>query len=423
MRPASGNRNIGIGHNSGNRTVHSLQNVGVTVGEKFAGLYRPHRHKALFGGRGSGKSHAICEALVLQARREEKRIVGARQFQNSIRDSSKSLIEAKIKKLGFADDFYIGKTEIVCRPTDSRFTFIGLERNPDSARSLEGCDICFVEEARNISQTSMDILIPTIRKKGSEIWWAWNPVDANDPIEQMFRGQFPPDNSYIQRVGYEDNPYFFQTELPAEMQRMMRANFKKYQHIWLGQFDENLESRIFPNVRIGKLVIPETIRPQYGMDFGFANDPNALIKLYVWEEKKIVYIAEESFGMVSLPVLGDIMDEVSDARNHTIVADSSRPETIDFLNGEGFSLVSARKGAGSIKAGISWLQGYEIVIAPECVNMREEARLYSWQVDRYTNKILNVPCDDYNHGWDAVRYATEQNRSGEEPVTSRRIRM
>lgn len=392
---------------------HRAGEMNIRLGERYTPLFQPYRHKALFGGRGSAKSHSIAEALVVVSSQATKRVVGARQFQNSIRDSSKALIEAKIKKLGFQKDFWIGKTELVNRKTDSRFTFIGLERNPDSARSLEGCDICWVEEARNISQESIDVLIPTVRKRGSEIWWSWNPVKADDPVETLFRGPHPPRNSYIQFVSYQDNPWFFETEMPDEMLRLRRANEKSYRHVWLGEYDDLIESRIFQNVRIGHINVPETVLPQFGLDFGFANDPNALIKLYVLEDTRQIYIARESFGCVSLRDLPGMLAEVPGAREFSIVADSARPETIDYLNGEGFSVFAARKGPGSIKAGITWLQGYEIVIAPECTQMANEARLYTWQVDKFTGKIQNAPIDAYNHGWDAVRYATEINRSGD----------
>lgn len=387
--------------------------VNIRLGAAFTPLFKPFRHKALYGGRGSAKSHSIAEALVILTSQAQKRVVGARQFQNSIRDSSKTLIEAKIKKLGFQRDFWIGKTEIVNRNTDSRFTFIGLERNPDSARSLEGCDICWVEEARNISQESIDVLIPTVRKRGSEIWWSWNPVKPDDPIEKLFRGPHPPQNAYIKFVTFRDNPWFFETEMPAEMLRLRLANFKKYEHVWLGLHDDLVESRIFTNVRTGHIDVPETCVPQFGMDFGFASDPNALIKLYVLEASRQIYVAREAFGKVSLKDLPGFVREVPGASNFTIVADSARPETIDYLCGEGLNVVSARKGPGSIKAGIEWLQGYEIVISPDCTNMIDESRLYTWHVDKFTGKILDVPIDDHNHGWDAIRYATEINRSGD----------
>lgn len=343
-----------------------------------------------------------------------RRIVGARQYQNSIRDSSKSLIENKIRKLGLSKKFWIGRSEIVCKTTDSRYTFIGLERNPDSARSLEGCDICWVEEARNISQDSMNTLIPTIRKKGSEIWWTWNPVDPADPVDQLFRGKHPPSNAFIRGVGYQDNPWFFETEMPEEMARERMANFERFRHIWLGDYYNVSDARIFTNTEVGRVDVPAYITPQFGLDFGFANDPSALIKMYVLEEQRIVYIARENFGKVPLKELPKFIREIPGTLNHPIIADSSRPETIDYLCSEGFDVRSSRKGKGSIKAGIEWLFGYKIVIDPFCVRMEEESRLYSWKKDPHTQKILaGNPGDSWNHGWDAIRYATESNRSGD----------
>ena len=106
-----------------------------------------------------------------------------------------------------------------------------------------------------------------------------------------------------------------------------------------------------------------------------------------------------------------MMDTLPQSRRFPIISDSSRPEDIAYLRGKGFDCVASKKGNGSVKAGITWLQDYNIVIAPECVNMLNEARLYSWQVDKLSKKVLPILCDSDNHGWDAIRYATEEARS------------
>lgn len=387
----------------------------LTGGEKFQPLYQPYRHKALYGGRGGGKSHGIGEALVVHAMMGYERIVGARQFQNSISESSKALIESKIRKLGVSKAFKILEREIVHEETDSRFTFIGLERNPESVKSLEGCTKCWVEEARMVKSTSMDILIPTIRTPGSEIWWSWNPKFKADPIDAYFRGPMEPPRSYIQEVSWRDNPWFYLTEMPAEKAHMYGLDKKKYEHIWEGKYDDTGEARIFNNTRVGRIEIPEFATPLFGMDFGFANDPNALIKLYVMEATKQIYIAQEAFGRVPLNDLCDLMATVTESNKFEIVADSSRPETIDYINGsgKGYFVTSSRKGAGSIKTGIEFLQGYEIIIDPDCVHMQDEALSYSWKVDERSEKILPIPLDTDNHGWDAVRYALERYRDGQ----------
>jgi phage terminase large subunit len=402
----------GIGHNGG----PALAASDIYIGEKFLPLFEPYRHKALFGGRGSAKSHTMAGCLTITAARMTKRVVCARQFQNSIKDSVKELIESKIKAYGLSEQFAILEREIVHRKTDSRFTFIGLDRNPESAKSLEGADICWVEEARTINKRSMEILIPTIRKPGSELWWCWNPEQPEDPVDDYFRGNAkrakggtfePPPNSYIMPVGIEDNPWFYHTAMPQEMWHMKQGNFKRYQHIWLGDYDNSFEGKIFTNVEIGRIEVPDHIPPRYGMDFGFSQDPNAIVKLYVNHARREIYIAREAGGRMALRDLPVAIRGVVEDDSDLIKADGSRPESIDHLNSLGFNVVAAKKGPGSVKTGITWLQGYRIVIDPECEEMRDEARLYSWQKDRLTGKALSVPVDAHNHYWDAVRYATE----------------
>lgn len=385
-----------------------LQAVKVYLGAKFLCLFEPYRHVAIHGGRGSAKSHSVATALTAISAKESQRIVCARQFQNSIRDSVKELLELKINKMGLIDQFGIYRQEIVHKQTESRFTFIGLDRNPDSAKSLEGADICWVEEARTISSRSMEILIPTIRKPGSRFIWTWNPEFRDDPVDYYFRGQEPPPNSIVVQVGIEDNPWFYQSPMAGEMFFMQRGNYPRYLHVWLGGYDDGYESKIFSNVMVAHIhEIPEYFAPRYGMDFGFGQDPSYITKVFVNDSMKQIYIQKEAFGRVPLRDLPAMMDSVVDNRDDLIKGDASQPGTIEHLQSQGFNIVGAKKGPGSIKAGINWLQGYKIIIDPDCEGMRDEARLYSWQIDRITKKRLSVPVDAHNHGWDSIRYATE----------------
>lgn len=411
---------IGIGHNGG-PALDSASPGAVTVklGEKFLQLFQPAQHKAFYGGRGSAKSHAIATYLVIVASNSTQRIVCARQFQNSINDSVKELIENKIKALGLLEQFTITEREIVHRGTGSRFTFVGLDRNPHSIKSLEGADICWVEEASTINNRSMEILIPTIRKPGSSIIWSWNPDHETDPVDQFFRGTnnpkwIRPADSIIQRVGIEDNPWFYSTSMPNQMWQMMVGNFNRYRHIWLGEYDHDYEGKVFPSVVIGSMEVPEYAAPRYGMDFGFGSDPSCVVKVYVMHDTRTVYIAREYYGHVTLAQLPAGIKSVIADTDDLIRADSSQPGTIEHLNGQGFNIVGAKKGPGSVKSGITWLQGFRILIDPSCEFMREEARLYSWQKDKLSGKRLSVPVDAHNHLWDAVRYATESAQAESE---------
>ena len=185
-------------------------------------LFANVRHKALFGGRGGGKSWATATYLISRACQSRKRIVCARQFQNSIKDSSKELIEKRIRDLELSDQFTVTNQSILHNETLSDFLFVGLERNVESIRSLEGADIVWIEEARTISARSMEILLPTVRKLNSELIWTWNPEQPTDPVDAYFRRGEPPPNSIVARINYTDNPYFDETALPAEME-LMRA--------------------------------------------------------------------------------------------------------------------------------------------------------------------------------------------------------
>lgn len=395
--------------------------IDIKLGEKFGPLFQPFRYKALFGGRGTAKSRSISLALTLISSKKPTRIVCGRQFQNSIADSAKSTIEGRINEMGLAKEYKITHNEIIHKYNESRITFVGLERNIESIKSLDDVDIFWIEEARNVKAASFELLVPTIRKPGSEIWCSWNPVFPTDPIDEFFRGKHPPKNSYIQRVTIDDNPWFYQTTMPDDMERMKVSNLQRFKHVWGGEYDELHESRVFTNWRVGRLDTTDYDRPYFGMDFGFSSDPAALVKLYVLEKTRQIYIAQEAFGHWPLDDTPTMMRTVSESWRYPIVCDSSQPQTIDFLRGKKFNCVPSVKGAGSVKAGVNWLQGYEIVIDPSCVNMQEEARLYSWQTDRISGKPLPILLDDDNHGWDAVRYATEELR-GNNKVQLRKIR-
>lgn len=385
-------------------------NVNLTIGEKFLPLFSDYEQIGIHGGRGSSKSHTVAEVVVAKMEEKQRRVVGARQFQKSIAESSKEVLEVKIKKFGL-EGWWIGRDEIVNEKNGSRATFIGLDRNPESIKSLEGSDICWVEEARTTKVGSIEMLVPTVlRKAGSQIIWTWNPGEPDDPIETYLRGPEPPPNTKIIEATIEDNPYFYQTRLVKQMEHMKKHNYERYLHIWRGGYNTRSESQIFKNTRIGR-INTEGLVPQFGLDFGFSNDPAALIKVYVSLKTNQIYIAQETFGKPKIIKMAEWMSAVTESNRYTIIGDSSRPELIDYLNGEGYTVVPSRKGPGSLKTGIEWLQGFDIIIDPDCPYMQNEARLYSYEVDPYTKKVLNDPCDSDNHGWDAVRYATEQNRS------------
>jgi phage terminase large subunit len=193
-----------------------------------------------------------------------------------------------------------------------------------------------------------------------------------------------------------------------EMEVLRQRNLPRFKSAWLGEYDTRYESKVFPNTRTGRLEIPANIAPRFGLDFGFGADPSVIIKLYVIEKTKQIYIASEAYGRTSMDQLPALIRSVCPHDGDLIMADSSQPGTIEFLCARGINVVGVRKGQGSVQTGINFLQSYEIVIDPNCENMRDEARYYSWSVDRMTGQVLpGNPVDAHNHCWDSVRMAVE----------------
>ncbi len=373
----------------------------------FEGLFRPHRYKAFYGGRGSAKSHSIAAALVLIGAQEPKRILCAREIQKSIADSVKRLLEDKIKALGLSG-FYSSTLTGITGKNGTEFLFAGLRTNPESIKSLEGVDIAWVEEAATVSQSSLDILIPTIRKSGSELWFSWNPRFKNDPIDVMFRGEHPPPEALVRRVLWDENPWFPDV-LKGELEWDQARDPDKYAHIWLGEYQRNSEARVFRNWRIDRMDAPQDARPYFGADWGFAVDPTVLVRAYLWD--RTLYIDAEAHKIgCEIDHTPKLFDTISGSRDWPIRADSARPETISYMRKQGFNIHGAEKGPNSVKDGVEFLKSVDIVVHPRCTHTIDELTLYSWKTDKLTGEILPVLDDKKNHVIDALRYALEATR-------------
>ena len=373
----------------------------------FQPLFRRSRYKNFHGGRGSGKSVNVARALILHAYQEKKRILCCREIQNTIRDSVHKLIADQIEIMGLSPWFEV--TQSAIRGLNgSEFIFKGLRFDPQGIKSTEGVDLCWIEEAQTVSENSWSILIPTIRKEGSEIWLTWNPLEENSPTYQRFIENPPPDCISVE-VNYYDNPYFPDV-LRQEMEWMKQKDFAAYEHVWLGKPLTITDAVIFKGHYTVE-AFPDDLwkkadRLFYGADFGFANDPSTLVRCFIHDRK--LYIDHEAYGVgIEINELPAFYDSVPDSRKWQIWGDSARPETISYLKKQaGFRIDSADKWQGSIEDGIAYLKSFDqIVIHSRCRHMAEEARLYRYKTDKQTNEILPVIEDSNNHLWDAVRYS------------------
>lgn len=209
----------------------------------FAPLDEPHRYKVCLGGRGGGRSWAYARALLIEAWQKPLRVLCTREIQRSIKDSVHQLLSDQIKELGLQAHYTIKNDEIV-GDNGSRFLFAGLRQQEIlNLKSMESVDRCWIEEAQSVSEKSWQILIPTIRKPGSEIWITFNPGLITDPTYQRFILNTPPDTVII-HASYKDNPWF-PDELEAERLHCQKHDPDNYPNIWEGEPRQTVDGAIY----------------------------------------------------------------------------------------------------------------------------------------------------------------------------------
>ncbi len=361
------------------------------------------RYKVAYGGRGSAKSWTVARCLILNAIKSKVRILCTRQLQTSIKDSVHKLLCDSINDLKLNKYFNITRDAITCI-NGSEFIFKGLQNQTNEIKSMEGINFCWCEEAQSISEDSWQILIPTIRKEGSEIWITFNPDREEDATYQRFVKNTPP-NSIIELVNYYDNPWFPDV-LRKEMEYCKEVDFGKYEHVWLGKTVIDTDAQIYHGkFEMLDFETPENVTFYYGADWGFANDPTALIRCFIKEQ--CLYIDYESGGIgVEFEELPALFDSVPDSRKYEIRSDSARPETISYMTRQGFKTIACPKWKGSVEDGIEYIRSFRrIYIHPRCKHTYEEFKFYSYKQDKNTGDILPIVLDKDNHYLDALRYA------------------
>ena len=371
-------------------------------------LLNPARYKAAYGGRGSGKSHAFAELLIeAHIMDQTSRSVCVREVQKSLAQSVKRLLELKIEQMNAGAYFEVQEAVIKSKRGDGLIIFQGMQNHTaDSIKSLEGYDRAWVEEAQSLSQRSLDLLRPTIRKPGSELWFTWNPSQATDPVDALLRGEKPPPDATVLEVNFDNNPWFPDV-LRQEMEYDRSRDPDKYAHVWKGGYLQNSTARVFKNWRVEEFDAPADAIHRLGADWGFANDPTVLVRCHIIG--RTLYIDHEAY-MVGCEITNtpDLFMQVPEAERWPLVADSSRPETISHMRKHGFpKIMAAVKGKDSVNEGIEWLKSYDIVVHPRCTHTIDELTFYSYKTDPLTSKILPVLQDLNNHVIDALRYACE----------------
>lgn len=379
----------------------------------FEGNYR---YRCSHGGRGSGKTRtfALMTAIrgYMAARNGQSGVIlCAREYMNSLEESSMEEVKLAIQSVPWLNDFYeLGEKYIRTKCRSVSYVFAGLRYNLDSIKSKARILIAWVDEAESVSEIAWTKLTPTVREAGSEIWVTWNPEIDGSATDKRFRKN-PPDNAIVVEMNYVDNPWFPSVLEEERLSDQERLDSATYSWIWEGAYLENADKQVLANKYVVQS-FPDDLwqkadRLLFGADFGFAKDPNTLIRQFILDD--CLYIQYEAYGnKVELDEMPKFYDEVPESRKWPIKADSARPETISYLKRQGFNISAAKKWQGSVEDGITYLRGFKkIIIHPRCKETAKEARLYSYKTDRITGEVLPVIEDKNNHCWDAVRYGLD----------------
>lgn len=375
----------------------------------FDPLLAPARYKGAYGGRGAAKSHFFGELWLEESVSEKLDFVCIREVQKDLQHSVKRLLERKIEKFNAGDYFDVQDKRILSKRGGITI-FQGMQdHTSESIKSLEDFDRAWFEEAQSASQRSLDLLRPTIRKPGSQLWFSWNPRNPDDPVDKLLRGDNPPPDSVVVRASYEDNPWL-PDELKKELEYDKRRDPDKYAHIWLGEYQRNSEARVFRNWTIEEFEVDPTAVKRQGADWGYSVDPTVLVQCYIVGRK--LYVPYEAY-MVGCEIVDtpDLFLTVPEAEKWPITADSARPETISHLRKNGFpKIMPAVKGARSLEEGIEFLKSFDIIVHPRCKHLADELTMYSYDTDKLTGQVIPKLQDKDNHVIDALRYACEAAR-------------
>ncbi|AFF25313.1 phage terminase large subunit-like protein [Pasteurella multocida subsp. multocida str. HN06] len=372
------------------------------------------RYRGSFGGRGSAKTRTFAKMTAVVAyqramNNESGVILCGREFMNSLEDSSLEEIKQAIRSEPFLEAFFeIGEKFVRTKCGRISYVFTGLRHNLDSIKSKARILLAWVDEAESVSEIAWQKLLPTVRESNSEVWVTWNPEKKGSATDLRFR-QSIPENAMIVEMNYTDNPWFPDVLEQERLNDKKRLDDATYRWIWEGAYLEASEAQIFKGKYEELEFKPnqDFNGPYFGLDFGFAKDPTAIVKCWVFDNN--LYIEHEA-GKTGLELdhtAGFMKERVPDIEKYILRADSARPESISYLKRNGIPRIEGvKKWSGSVEDGIEHIKSYrKVYIHPRCKETLREFRLYSYKTDRLTGDVLPTVLDEHNHYIDAIRYA------------------
>ena len=386
---------------------------------KLKCLFEPKhsRYRVLFGGRGAGKSHSVARALLCMGVKDTLRILCAREFQTSIKDSVHKLLVDQIYNLGLQAHYEVTQSSIRGL-NGTEFIIAGIKNNINGLKSIEGIDYCWVEEANNVTQTSFDVLIPTIRKNDSEIWITFNPELPSDYTYKRFVID-PPINAVVQKVNWNDNPWFPEV-LDLERQSLRTRDFEAYQNVWEGFTRSTIDGAIFAKEmqraeqdnRICNVPY-DAVKPVIAVfDIGWADSTAVWFVQFIGMETRLIRYYETNQTTISeilakMQTFGYVYDTLylpHDAQNRTISSNGRSLEEIVRASGYNVRIIERTPISDSINAARTifsscYFDKTHTVAGLDCL------RHYRYDTNPETGAFSKSPLhDQYSHGADAFRY-------------------
>lgn len=388
------------------------------VSIKLNKVYRPARvsgarHRILYGGAGSGKSHYVAQETILNMlSNSHYHYLIVRKTGKSIRYSVFKLLCSLIAEYNLSSKFSINKSEmsITCSTGSSLITS-GLD-DVEKLKSVAGINRIWIEEASEISKKDYDQLDLRLRgqtKVSFQMTSTFNPISDTHWLKKVFFDVGKP-NSFILKTTYLDND-FIDEEYKKTLDGLKEEDLQYYRIYALGEWGSignlvysNWEKKDFSDM------IPTFDKIYNGLDWGFSQDPYAYVKLHHDPKRKEIYIYDEFYIKdVFVDDIAEMLRTKMTARE-VVVCDSSEPRSIRDLKRLGIKAEAAVKGPGSVEHGIKWIKSHKIYVMPTCINTIKELSTYKWKEGR-DGSILNIPVDANNHILDALRYALESSVS------------
>lgn len=377
------------------------------------------RYNVYWGGRASGKTFFIIQKLLLKGLKEKRSILLMQKRTNAVKDTVWKELLLAIDRFQLTEFFEFNKSEYraTCNINGTEFRCLGLDE-PEKIKGYANVSDVYLDEVTAFTVDDVELIDGTLRSKmyklPLQMYFSFNPVSKANFVYKYFGFDtgIVPDNTFILHTTYLDNP---KADSAARMEQLRLRNPQRYRIEALGEF-VSLDKLVYTNWRKGECDpdIAKNLPLLVGLDWGYTNDPTALVASYLDEDNKVIYIFKEWGGTGKGNA--DIANAIKNLgfAKSTIIADSAEPKSLDELRKLGIMRIKASvKGADSILHGIQKLQQYELVIHPDCEQVITEVENYSWQRDRSSGEYINKPIDSWNHYLDALRYSLQSVGKGE----------